>query len=285
MTRYAATLVVMLAVARPVSAQPFVVDHTNLVPINQIPVEHIVAAQQIQAMTIGRSVGQNIDNGLTCLSFTYATAPTNCKKNLLPELIWTGAFSRSHFTALSWGGSGVPNAIQPPCSLLSNGLWTGYQPQWICESNARWNDHQVFSFQFDYLTATWSDSVANYFTARPGNYDVYDYINFKNDLATAGKTSFMWTANLADAGQSEAMLARLRDYNVLARQQWTQDQILFDIADLESYDQFGNPCTYLGYPVICPVWKSSGGHLNASGQIRAATGYWNVFARLAGYVP
>ena len=62
----------VFALCGDASAQPIVVDHSTLVPIDQVPAAYLEAARSVAAMTIGRSVGWNIDTGLDCLRTPYA---------------------------------------------------------------------------------------------------------------------------------------------------------------------------------------------------------------------
>lgn len=281
----------LLTVAPTVRSQssPIIVDHTNLVKIDQIPSTYIQAAQALRASTIGRSVGWNIDNGLNCLAQSYATAPSSCKSGLDPSLVWSGNYPRPNWTTWYWPGVGLPNPVPAPCANLSNGLWTTYQPVFICFGNERMTSYDVFSFQFDYLTGGWSDSIGNYFTQRAAtNDDSYDFETWRSALAS-GKQAFMWTTSLMkkdDCQGCTGTLQRLNDYNVAARP-WAvnHNTPLLDMADIESHDLAGNLCTFNGYPRICDAYtpEASGGHLSATGQTLAATAYWNMLARLVGW--
>lgn len=64
----------------------------------------------------------------------------------------------------------------------------------------------------------------------------------------------------------------------------THNKPLYDIADIESHDKNGNPCTVSGYEGLCSDWyDSGGGHPNTEGAIRLAKGFWWLMARIGGW--
>ena len=275
---------VVLALCADASAQPIIVDHTTLVPIDQVPSAYLDAARAIAAMTIGRSVGWNIDAGLDCLRTPYASASSACKRGVPASMQWTGSYSRTNVTTFGWPGVGLPNPVPAPCASLSNGYWVGYQPQFLCLAQERQADYGVFSFQYDYISNMQpSNPLANYFT----NGQSAAFTAWAQGLPL-GKRAVAWTANLMrDDGTGDTILARLNAFSAQMRQ-WAPalDYPLLDMADLESHDLNGIECrSPRGDLALCAAYtdETIGGHLNATGQARIATAYWNILARLAGW--
>ena len=72
---------------------------------------------------------------------------------------------------------------------------------------------------------------------------------------------------------------------------WFNDQVrthvainggtLFDIANIESHDEGGNPVTWNDIEAGWPGWTSDGAHLNEAGRQRVAGALWHLLARLA----
>ncbi|MCB0749266.1 MAG: S-layer homology domain-containing protein [Ignavibacteriae bacterium] len=60
------------------------------------------------------------------------------------------------------------------------------------------------------------------------------------------------------------------------------NKILFDIASIESHDPSGNAIKDSGYDAMYSGYTDDGGHLNTSGQARAAAAIWHLFAVTAG---
>jgi hypothetical protein len=164
--------------------------------------------------------------------------------------------------------------------------------------------YDVFSYQHSYLAVIQgseiNSSTFGYFVDRPTESDIYDYARLATDYPT--KKFFYWTTSLARGiGSQEAT-----DYNNHMRQfVAAMNGVLFDVADIESHDPWGNPCydnrdgvaygneNYpddgLNIPAICQHYtgESNGGHLGAVsvGKIKLAKAFWIVMAYMAGWRP
>jgi hypothetical protein len=60
------------------------------------------------------------------------------------------------------------------------------------------------------------------------------------------------------------------------------DKPLYDIADIESHDDSGDPVTADGAEAMFDGWSNDGGHLSSDGELRAAQGIWSLMTQLAG---
>src|SRR5690606_11229312 len=62
-------------------ASSIVVDHTSVALFEQIPEQYLSAAANLRMLFIDRSVGGNISDGLTCLSYPSGElAPNHCSR-------------------------------------------------------------------------------------------------------------------------------------------------------------------------------------------------------------
>ncbi|MGD2165531.1 MAG: hypothetical protein PVH50_08365 [Anaerolineae bacterium] len=59
--------------------------------------------------------------------------------------------------------------------------------------------------------------------------------------------------------------------------------VLFDIADIESHDQNGDPVNYNGWEAAYPGYTTDGAHLSETGRQRVASALWWLLASVAGW--
>ena len=108
-----------------------------------------------------------------------------------------------------------------------------------------------------------------------------DYRDAMNNLeAEYPSKRFVWWTMPITIGDGasparEAFNNKVRSY---ARD---NNKILFDIADIESYDTDGQACTYQGYEALCGNYAADIGHLNGFGSQRVAQAFWCLMARIA----
>lgn len=79
--------------------------------------------------------------------------------------------------------------------------------------------------------------------------------------------------------------AKRNAYNSLVRSYCrSKGKILFDIADIESYDAKGNLCKNASGPSLCKNYSEDGEHPDSEdGKKRLARAWWWMMARLAGW--
>ena len=285
-----------------------VVDHMSLADFERIPDEYIAAAQGLRMIFIDRSVGSNINDGLTCLSYPSSTeAPNHCVRyehedpafSVDPSVVsWNrpGGYDRSN-----WEFQGYSSACE-------GGGWTATVPCFIQMVEPHINSYDVLSFQFSYLAVDESSTIAS----QPGGYfwnnasanigDVYDQEAF--EAQHPDKVFIYWTTSLArgiGTSVAEQFNEQMRQYAI------ANDKPLFDVADILSHDPDGNPCydnrdgvpydngnnseNYpddgQDYPAICQHYttETDGGHLGrvSAGKIRVAKAFWVLMARIAGW--
>jgi hypothetical protein len=108
------------------------------------------------------------------------------------------------------------------------------------------------------------------------------YINEMNILEAAYPTKIFvwWTIPIETSGNTNRQLFN----NSVRAYASTNGKILFDIADIESYNAAGVKLVDgSGRELQQGVWSSDGGHLNDAGSRRVASAWWWLMARVAGW--
>lgn len=290
----------------PTSTRPpadrIVVDHTSVALFEQIPEQYLNAAANLRMLFIDRSVGSNIDDGLTCLSYpNNSVAPNHCVRyeHTVPEfsvdpseVSWNrpGGYDRSNWEYRFW-------ADNLDCASWSDKLDCFFQMV-----TPDINQYDVVSFQFSYLEVGDGSTIAGqpggYFWDNPTHSDVYDQEAY--EAQHANKVFIYWTSSLARGIGSPAST----DFNNQMRQYAVaNNKPLFDVADILSHTPDGLPCydnrdgvpyldeNYpddgLDLPAICQEYttETDGGHLGrvSAGKIRVAKAFWVLMARIAGW--
>lgn len=282
-----------------------IVDHTAVDLFDQIPEEYITQAASLKMIYIDRSVGDNINDALDCLSHpSQEQAPNHCKRT-------------DH----------VQSEFSVPAAIINWQHPTGYDRQnwafatWEGENCSEWSDkincfiqmitpiidqYDVVSYQLSYLAvnsgSNITDATVGYFADNPNNYDVFDQEAFEEKHPD--KNFIYWTTSLSRSigtEESDEFNDQMRAYAQ------TNNKILFDVADILSHDPNGQPCydnrdnipydngnKSENYPddgenhlAICPHYTTEveGGHLGSvsAGKIRVAKAFWVLMARIAGW--
>lgn len=289
----------------PPATRAIVVDHTSVNDFDSIPENYIRAASQMRMVYVDRSVGKNIDDALTCLSYASpASAPNFCSRRGHPQtefevdpnvIEWSraGGYDRSNWEFEVWSGEGCAQ-------------WHEKLDCFFGMMEARIDRYDVVSYQLSYLAvddgSTINDVPGGYFTDNADISDVHDQLAFESEHP---ETIFIyWTTSLARAiGTQES-----DQFNESMRQFTAENgKVLFDVADILAHDPDGNPCydnrdgveydngnrsedhpdDGVNHLAICPHYTTEleGGHLGsvAAGKIRVAKAFWVLMARLAGW--
>ena len=282
-----------------------VVDHNSVVLFDQIPESYLQAAAAMNMVFVDRSVGQNIDDGLSCLSYpSDEAAPARCRvlDHVDPSftvdrevLDWSrpGGYDRGNWGYRAWPETG--------CSE-----WYTKLGCFIGIVNPDIDQQDVLSFQFSYLEvnegSTIADRPGGFFSESPEMRDVFDHEAY--EAQHPDKVFIYWTTSLArgiGTEESESFNEQMRQY---ARQ---NGKPLFDVADILSHDPSGAPCfdnrdgvpydngnnaenhpdDGADIPAICQHYttETEGGHLGSvsAGSIRVAKAFWVLMAQLAGW--
>jgi hypothetical protein len=296
-----------LSTALRPAASPIVVDHNSVALFESIPENYLQAAESLSMLFVDRSVGGNVSDGLTCLSYpTDEQSPSSCRRltHVDPaftvdpsELDWSrpGGYTRSNWIYNYWPGTGCGGWYEA-VGCFAN----------ILSTSAALT--QVVSFQFSYLEVISGSSIDNqpggFFWNNPTLGDVYDLEAL--EAQHPDKVFIYWTTSLARAigtPDSETFNTQMRQYAN------DHGKILFDVADILSHDPNGNPCydnrdgiPYVGsngsenypddglsIPAICQHYTTEidGGHLGSVsvGAIRTAKAFWVLMAQIAGWNP
>lgn len=275
-------------------AQRILVDHRSFGLFEQIPPQYAEAAKNLRMLFMDRSVGGNISDALTCLSYPHAAAPSSCKRYTHrdsayavdpSEVFWEGSWDRSRWRYEYW-----PTGCSEDADCFVNYI------------EPRIDSFDVAGFQFSYLAVMPGSSIIHpvdgFFGSRTDRGTATSYTAFA--ARHPEKTVIWWTTSLArgiGSAESQTFNLAMRDY---AR---VHDLVLFDVADILSHDPDGNPCydnrdgvafmdenhpdDNLDIPAICPQYttETEGGHLGSisAGGIRVAKAFWVLMARIAGW--
>ena len=266
-----------------------IVDHNSIDLFEQIPEEYITAAREMPMMFSDRSVGENMNNALNCLTApSWSQSLSVCRKDYTDS---TQTTSRV-YTATDYINNTVPDLISfEPGSKYSRSNWTytDCYGTWDVMTDLFINSvappflstKDVLSCQFSYLNVAEGSTIIQYFDT--------DVIDFETFIAqNPSKTFVFWTTSLARViGTSEST-----EFNAAMRQYVIEnDKVLMDMADIISHDRNGNLCLDITgrYPVICRDYTTeiNGGHLGSvsGGQITMAKAFWVLMAQIAGWTP
>lgn len=307
----------LLVPAMPILGQGFVVDHRHVDLFDQIPESYLTAARNLRVVFSDRSVGQNINEYLGCLTAAgWSTSSSSCRRDYYDQ-----NWNWRTFTPTDFNAGLVPERIlfEPDPTRYSRANWTfEYRAgSWsdltrdFIESlaPAYLDSKDVLTYQFSYLNVDESSDIANpqtgFFTNNPSRYDIYDLEQFI--AQHPDKVFFFWTSSLARGiGTGAAM-----NFNDQMRAYCQANgRILFDMADIEAHTHLNIPCydnrdgvAYVSmtgatenhpddghdYPAICQDWttETDGGHLGSvsGGGIRVVKAMWVLMARIAGWNP
>jgi hypothetical protein len=266
---------------------------------------------------VDRSVGANISDGLTCLSYeSDEAAPNSCKRyahvvsqfsSPPGEVNWfkPGGYNRVNWTYNGWPGSGIPPEL--PCGV-STGLWFSKLECFVRYVDANPQRYRVVSYQNSYLEVENSSDIASpstgYFARQANRYDIGDFEALEG--RHPGTIFLHHTTSLARGIGNQVAT----DFNNQMREYVrANNKFMLDVADIESHDPSGNPCydnrdgvpytagnaseNYpndgVQRPAICQHYtrESDGGHLGNPdpGKIRLAKAFWILMARVAGWNP
>lgn len=319
MRRIGFAVLMFVAAAWPgrAQAQGVVVDHTSLPLFEQIPEQYLTAAANLTMMFVDRSVGANIYDGLTCLSYASdEAAPSRCKRYTHPvtqfsspasEVNWsrTGGYNRANWTYFGWPGSGIPPEVT--CGVGTDS-WSDKLECFIRYVDANPTAYRVYSYQNSYLEVDATSDIASattgYFVSQPNRYDIADF-----EAMAARHPGLIFLHHTSSLARGIGTQVSTDFNNQMREYARTHNKFLLDVADIESHDPSGNPCydnrdgvayssgsaseNYpndgVNRPAVCQHYtpESDGGHLGSPdvGKIRLAKGFWILMARVAGWTP
>jgi hypothetical protein len=284
---------------------------------DQIPETYVNAAAALTMVFVNRSVGSNINDGLTCLSYeSDAVAPNGCKRythyvaqfsSPQSEVRWSrpGGHNRANWQFFGWPGTGILPEL--PCGGVT-GLWPTQVECFIRYVDQNPTRFRVYSYMDSYLEVNTGSDIANpstgFFARQANRFDIGDFEAMEARHPT--RIFLHHTSSLGRAigtQESTDFNNQMRDY-VRANNKY-----LLDIADIESHDPWGQPCydnkdgvpyqtdsasennpdDGMNYPAVCQHYTrdSNGGHLGNPdvGKIRVAKAFWVLMARIAGWNP
>ena len=270
----------------PIPPGVIVVNSQSVDLFDQIPNEYINAAADLDMMFVDRSVGQNINEGLDCLSYSSnVVAPSACRRSHsnplydLPIETWDRSYDRSNWSFHFWD------------EAVGCTTWSEKVGCFFTIADRMINQKDVLSFQFSYLSVDSNSTIADlpggFFWNSSNLIDVYDHEAY--EAQHPNKIFIYWTTSLArtiGTDVSNSFNNQMRQYAI------SNNKILFDVADILSHLPDGTPCydNVDGQNLaICPHYTTElyGGHLGSvsKGKIMVAKAYWVLMAQIAGWDP
>jgi hypothetical protein len=244
----------------PFPVNPSVVDHRSVELFEQIPDEYLQAARELRMVFADRSVGDNINTALNCLTApSWGESLPSCRRDFY-EIDGSTWLWRT-FSTIDLQNGQIPEGIlfTPNPTKYDRSNWSydtasddwegiiahfvqNLVPQYI-------NQKDVLSFQFSYLNilpgSTIADPDMGFFVDLPheGYYsnslrwDISDLEELESLYPE--KMFFYWTTSLArslGSPEGTAFNNQMRSYAI------ANDKLLFDVAAILSHDWEGNPC-------------------------------------------
>jgi hypothetical protein len=236
------------------------VDHRSVELFERIPDNYLAGARNLRMLFADRSVGQNINDKLNCLTASsWASSPSSCRRDYY-------AVQGSTWLWKTFGPIDYQNNLVPARILFSpdpvkynrsnwtydwaTGTWDEIVALFVQQLAPQYaNSKDVLSFQFSYLNIEPGTNIAStrdgFFVDLPSNY--YGSSRVRWDISDLeglearypNKIFIYWTTSLARGlGSAEG-----RDFNNQMRAYAIENEkILFDVAAILSHDERGNPC-------------------------------------------
>jgi hypothetical protein len=314
-----------LSAAESNPSTAIIVDHRSVELFEEIPDEYLAAARELRMVFADRSVGENINGGLDCLTASsWAQSRAYCRRDYIDTSGTTWMYQT--FTLDDYQAGTVPSRIlfepDPVKYDRSNwdyaivdGSWEEVLASFINDIVPEYiANKDVLSYQFNYFhigQGTNIDSPEDgFFVDLPHedhypNRERWDISDFEAlEEQYPDKIFFHWTTSLArsiGSAEGEAFNDQMREYVL------RNNKILFDVADILSHDENGQPCydnrdgvEYCdnnrceNHPddgqdllAICQDYttETNGGHLGSvsGGRVRVAKAFWVLMAKIAGW--
>lgn len=254
-----------------------VIDYRAWQQFDNIPTQYLQAAAQLRLRFWHASVGGNIDAGLDCLMNATQPRPNTCDRHTPTHLVtYNSIYNRTNW---------VFDFHQPPPE--QNPGWWDKHNLFVNRVDALSDNTQFVGFKFGYVDGYTNTAIDNSYFARTN--DGYPGIEGIEALQARNpeRTVILFTMGLSRLTNSE-----MTSFNSQMRTYASQNgQILFDIADISSYNVLtGGRCVSNngnGQPALCDEYTEeiNAGHLNSLGQLVMAKAFWVMMARMAGWVP
>ena len=241
---------------------PIVVDHNSLGLFDQIPENYLQRARNIRVFFSDRSVGQNINESLDCLTATsWAMSPNSCRKTYFDTNQWCSRM----YNQIDLNNGVVPQDIRftpDPAKynrsnivyLFREGSWYSLTDNFISTlfpQNIA--SYDIVTYQFSYLNiggnTNEQPNIANPLCGfmvtqnRAGCHDSYEpwHIGRITELESQyiNKAFIYWTTSYArsiGAEDGEGFNNQMRSFAS------SNHKILFDFADIISHTPGGVSC-------------------------------------------
>ena len=242
-------------------AAPIVIDHTSIELFERIPEAYLTAARNTRVMFSDRSVGQNIDEALDCLTAaTWGSSDASCRRDYYAvqgsNWLWTT------YTQTDLDNNQVPARILfTPSATRYNrsnwtfeyrtGTWEELVENFVIQLVPSYvNSKDVLTYQFSYLNIDAGSSIDDasegffvdlpHFGYYPNNRERWDISDIEAlESQYPNKKFIYWTTSLA---RGVGSIDGTNFNNQMREYAQSHNKILFDVADILSHDSRGNLC-------------------------------------------
>ena len=245
---------ILVITARISSGTPVIVDHKNYNAIDTMPASSLQTLAKTKVFFAHASVGGNIIAGMKVLN---AQNPEQYPLVCEPAKDTPANTKPGQFYEYNRGNPGADAKIDLFARCLKNG----------------WHSPAV-------------NVAINKFCFIDPNASFEKYTSSMAELERNYPTTTLVYVTIPIKTQSDASNLARQKFNETLRD-WMQknDKVLFDIADIEAWNDEGKQNTFLfqGQTVqsLQQEYSNDGGHLNGVGQLRAAKGMFTLLAQVA----
>jgi hypothetical protein len=219
--------------------------------------------------------------GLQKWFFTHASVGSNMLSGL--NDLRTADSTRYQLVVSSVGyNSGEQRASNPPATTADGTVYECPRgnPGWSAKYTIFDNSVQVSGWHDDKVHAA-MDKLCYI----DQNADVSDYLSMMTALESAYPQTVMVYTTMPLMTSEDSNNVLRNQYNDAVRAHCAaNNKLLFDIADMEAHDPGGNEHTFQSggqtYQKLYSGYTSDGGHLDATGRVRIAQGWYAVAATL-----
>jgi len=257
------------------------VGHEAVTQFDDIPDWARNAASNLRVLQLRASTGMHISSGLCCLQGRryVGGTPDSCLDEIIDwcsDDFGVDAWDRSNWHFIHWDDAicdhtpgGDPGKVNCFAEVVA----------------ARYNDYDAFSMKFCFTSFWWPGSPGE--DQVLGTWEGYRDAMEKLEAAYPNKTFIWWTKPIKSSHWRGTECQDSQEFNTLVREYaQAHNKILFDIADIESHDEDGNPC-YSGCESMCLECNPGGGSHPGEWpcKLRLAKAYWVLMAKIAGWSP
>ncbi len=259
--------------------EPLIIDHTAVSEFDQLNDDWIQKAKELVVHYAHTSHGSQIISGLNGLS----------------------SYDPKYSVAVTYAGDTLPTSLHGTANDLR--IYDGNPPETYISGGDYWSGDGITRTQavadtnlFDYSMWSWCGEQSS--NSEPTLTGDTGYLTQMNAFDVANPNmNFILITGHTDGTQDNAVSTLKRNNQIVREYALANNKIVFDFADIESYDPAGNyhvnttdACSWCAdwctaHPEDCMGMPSSCSHSHPLNCKMKAQAYWVMMAKLAGWDP